>query len=76
MKLGDVVSALVAPALAEAAFVIAAAAFLAVVVTTFLRKNRGPFEQARLLPLADEAVGDEAQPPNRNHSRSSDPAHP
>jgi hypothetical protein len=52
MKLADVMSALRLEAYAEVAFVLAAAAFLTVLVTTFMRRNREPFEHARRLPLA------------------------
>jgi len=58
MKLSDVMGAMELHVFAEVAFVIAAAAFAAVVVTTFLRRNREPFERARLMPLAgdDEVI--------------------
>jgi hypothetical protein len=56
MKLGDVIGGLGASSLAPVALVIAAAAFVVVVITTFLRRNSGPFEQARQLPLADEVT--------------------
>lgn len=54
MKMSDVVSAMGIHVFAEIALVIAAAGFLTVIVTTLLRRNREPFERARLLPLADE----------------------
>jgi len=54
MKMGDVVSAMGASVFAEIAFVIAAAGFLTVIVTTLLRRNREPFERARFMPLTDE----------------------
>jgi len=58
MKLSDVMSAMELHVFAEVAFVIAAAAFAAVVVTTFLQRNREPFERARLMPLTgdDEVI--------------------
>jgi hypothetical protein len=58
MKLSDVMSAMELHVFAEVAFVIAAAAFAAVVATTFLRRNREPFERARLMPLTrdDEVI--------------------
>ena len=58
MKLSDVMSAMELHVFAEAAFVIAAAAFAAVVVTTCLPRNREPFERARLMPLTgdDEVI--------------------
>ena len=59
MKLADVMSTMELHVFAEAAFVIAAAAFVAVVVATCLRRNREPFERARLMPLAgDDEVSD------------------
>jgi cbb3-type cytochrome oxidase subunit 3 len=54
MKLADVMSQLRLEGYAEAAFILAAAAFLTVLVTTFMRRNREPFEHARWLPLADD----------------------
>jgi hypothetical protein len=58
MKLSDVMSAMELHVFAEVAFVIAAAAFAAVVATTFLRRNGEPFERARLMPLTgdDEVI--------------------
>jgi hypothetical protein len=58
MKLSDVMSAMELHVFAEVAFVIAAAAFAAVVVTTFLGRNREPFERARLMPITgdDEVI--------------------
>jgi hypothetical protein len=59
MKLSDVMSAMGLHVFAEVAFVIAAAAFATVVVTTLLRRNRAFFERARLMPLAgDDEVTD------------------
>jgi cbb3-type cytochrome oxidase subunit 3 len=54
MSLVDVMSAMRLHLFAEAAFVIAAAGFLTVVVTVFLRANRVPFERARLMPFDDD----------------------
>jgi hypothetical protein len=83
MKMSDVVSAMGNHGFAEIALVIAAAGFLTVIVTTLLRRNREPFERARLMPLADESCRwqrhpderqgrEEALPPNRSHSHSGD----
>jgi hypothetical protein len=55
MKMSDVVNALGNHVFAEIALVIAAAGFLTVIVTTLLRRNRDPFERARLIPFADES---------------------
>jgi cbb3-type cytochrome oxidase subunit 3 len=54
MRMSDVVSAMGHQVFAEIALVIAAAGFLAVIVATLLRKNREPFERARLMPLSQE----------------------
>ena len=54
MSLMDVMSAMRLHLFAEAAFVLAAAGFGTVLITTFLRANRTPFERARLLPFGDE----------------------
>jgi len=54
MSLVDVMSAMRLVFFAEAAFVLAIASFLAVLVTVFLRRNRAPFERARFMPLADD----------------------
>ena len=64
MSLTDVMSAMRLHWFAEAAFVLAAAGFATVLVTTFLRMNREAFERARLLPLVDDAVreGDSPAP--------------
>ena len=58
MKLSDVMSAMELHVFAEIAFVIAAVAFAAVVAATLLRRNREPFERARLMPLADDEAAD------------------
>ncbi len=57
MSLTDVMSAMRLHLFAEAAFVLASAAFATVVVTVFLRRNRAAFERARFLPLEDERGG-------------------
>jgi hypothetical protein len=84
MKMSDVVSAMGNHVFAEIALVIAAAGFLTVIVTTLLRRNREPFERARLMPLMDEEAcrwqhhpderqrREEALPPNRSQLHSSD----
>ena len=48
MSLSDIMSAMRLNLFAEAAFVLAAAGFLTVLVTLFLRANRAPFERARV----------------------------
>jgi len=53
MSLTDVMSGLGLHLFAEAGLVLFGAAFLAIVVTTFLRRNREHFERARFLPLED-----------------------
>jgi cbb3-type cytochrome oxidase subunit 3 len=55
MSLTDVMSGFGLHLFAEAGLVLFGAAFLAIVVTTFLRRNREHFERARLLPLEDDA---------------------
>jgi hypothetical protein len=84
MKMSDVVSTMGNHVFAEIALVIAAAGFLTVIVTTLLRRNREPFERARLMPLMDEEAcrwqhhpderqrREEALPPNRSQLHSSD----
>ena len=62
MSLTDVMSAMHLHWFTEAAFVLAAAGFATVLITTFLRRNRTAFEGARLLPFADEAVGEGDSP--------------
>jgi len=54
MTLTDVMSGFGLHLFAEAGLVLFGAAFLAIVVTTFLRRNRERFERARLLPLEDD----------------------
>jgi cbb3-type cytochrome oxidase subunit 3 len=54
MSLTDVMSAFGLHLFAEAGLVLFGAAFLAIGVTTFLRRNREHFERARFLPLEDE----------------------
>ncbi len=54
MSLTDVMSAMRLNLFAEAAFVLAGAAFATVLVTVFLRSNRAAFERARFLPFEDE----------------------
>jgi cbb3-type cytochrome oxidase subunit 3 len=54
MSLTDVMSGFGLHLFAEAGLVLFGAAFLAIVVTTFLRRNREHFERARFLPLEDE----------------------
>lgn len=51
MSLPDVMSAMRLHLFAEAAFVLASAAFVTVLVTVFLRSNRAAFERARFLPF-------------------------
>ena len=54
MSLTDVMSGFGLHLFAEVGLVLFAAAFLAIVVTTFLRRNRAAYERARYLPLEDE----------------------
>ena len=54
MSLTDLMSGFGLHLFAEAGLVLFGAAFLAIVVTTFLRRNREHFERARLLPLEKE----------------------
>ena len=56
MSLADVMSAMRLHGFAEAAFVLAFASFLTVLVTVFLRRNRAPFERARFMPLEDDGA--------------------
>ena len=55
MSLVDVMSAMRLHMFAEAAFVMAAAGFAVVLVSVFLRRNRALFEQARFIPLEEDA---------------------
>jgi len=54
MSLTDVMSGFGLQLFAEAGLVLFGAAFLAIAVTTFLRRNREHFERARFLPLEKE----------------------
>jgi cbb3-type cytochrome oxidase subunit 3 len=54
MSLTDVMSGFGLQHFAELGLVLFGGAFLAIVVTTFLRRNREHFERARFLPLEDE----------------------
>lgn len=54
MTLTDVMSGFGLYLFAEAGLVLFGAAFLAITVTTFLRRNREHFERASLLPLEDD----------------------
>jgi cbb3-type cytochrome oxidase subunit 3 len=54
MSLTDVMSGFGLHLYAEGGLVLFGAAFLAIAVTTFLRRNREHFERARFLPLEDE----------------------
>jgi cbb3-type cytochrome oxidase subunit 3 len=54
MSLTDVMSGFGLHLFAELGLVLFGGAFLAIAVTTFLRRNREPFERARFLPLEDE----------------------
>ena len=54
MSLTDVMSGFGLQVFAEAGLALFGAAFLAIAVTTFLRRNREGFERARFLPLEDE----------------------
>jgi len=58
MKLADVVSAMHFNLFAQIALVIALAGFATVVVSVFLARNREPFRQASLMPLADDRPTD------------------
>ncbi len=55
MSLSDVMSGMGSSVFAQAAFVLASAAFLTVLVTLFLGRNRAAFERARFLPLEDDS---------------------
>ena len=57
MSLTDVMSGFGLQLFAELGLVLFGGAFLAIAVTTFLRRNREPFERARFLPLDDEPGG-------------------
>jgi len=54
MSLTDVMSGFGLHLFAEAGLILFGAAFVAIAVTTFLRRNREHFERARFLPLEDE----------------------
>lgn len=54
MSLTDVMSGFGLHVFAEAGLVLFGAAFVAIAVTTFLRRNREHFEHASLLPLEDD----------------------
>ena len=54
MKLADVVSAMHFNLFAQIALLVALAGFATVVVSVFLARNREPFRQASLMPLADD----------------------
>jgi cbb3-type cytochrome oxidase subunit 3 len=54
MKLADVMSAMHFNLFAQIALLVAIAGFATVVVSVFLARNREPFRQASLLPLADD----------------------
>ncbi|MBI1728362.1 MAG: cbb3-type cytochrome c oxidase subunit 3 [Candidatus Rokubacteria bacterium] len=54
MSLTDVMSGFGLQIFAETGLVLFGAAFFAIAVTTFLRRNREHFERARFLPLEDE----------------------
>ena len=70
MSLPDVVSALRLHLFAEVAFVLAAAGFATVLITTFLRANRAAFERARRLPFEDEVQGEGGPASSRDTSRA------
>jgi len=57
VSLVDVVSGLGSHVWAQAALVLASLAFLTVLVTLCLGRNRDAFEQARRLPLEDDSGG-------------------
>jgi hypothetical protein len=54
MKLADVMSAMHFNLFAQIALVIALAGFATVAVSVFLARNREPFRQASLMPLAED----------------------
>ena len=54
VSLGDMMSGFGLHRFAEVGLVLFGAAFLAIAVTTFLRRNREHFARARFLPLEDE----------------------
>jgi cbb3-type cytochrome oxidase subunit 3 len=54
MKLADVMSAMHFNLFAQIALLVALAGFATVVVSVFLARNREPFRQASLLPLAED----------------------
>jgi cbb3-type cytochrome oxidase subunit 3 len=54
MKLADVMSTMHFNLFAQIALVIALAGFATVVVSVFLARNREPFRQASLMPLAED----------------------
>lgn len=55
MSLADVMSGFGLQFFAEVGLVVFGGAFVAIAVSTFLRRNRAPYERARYLPLEDEA---------------------
>ena len=54
MSLTDVMSAFALQVFPEAGLVLFGAAFVAIAVTMFLRRNRTYFERARFLPLEED----------------------
>jgi cbb3-type cytochrome oxidase subunit 3 len=71
VSLVDIVSGLGSHLWAQAALVLASLAFLTVLVTLCLDRNRDAFERARRLPLEDDSGGP-AGPPRITHARGSE----
>ncbi|HTV24112.1 MAG TPA: hypothetical protein VMG12_35715 [Polyangiaceae bacterium] len=62
MRLSDVMSAMQLGSYAEVALMLFMAAFIAIGVNVFLRRNAATFEHARHLPLDPEARPSEHRP--------------
>ena len=73
MSLSDLMSGSGATSYAEWALVLSILAFLAIVVWTFLRRNRAAQDEMRHLPLDDDSAP-AGRPPGRT-ARHEDPRH-
>ena len=65
MRLSDIMSAMQLGTYAEVAMVLFMAAFAAIGVNVFLRRNAGVWERARHLPLEPEPPSNPANPTPR-----------
>lgn len=63
MSLSEIMSAMQLHVFAEVGLVVFGAAFLCVLVTTFLGRNREAFERARFIPLDEEPAARRAEAP-------------